>query len=284
MGSQIHQDVKDIKGQKIVASGTDVVAWSKTHIFSNEFQKKKSKFKETLFFMEDCEKIFERPPYNQVLHKWTNNFREWVGEIWAPSVLFDELRMLKTLDVYSYQHVLTIAVVGSRLLEIWITAAPTVKRSFAAMVFHRLGKTRLPDGLLQKPGDLDAAEKQAISEQPLVGFILNAHYWGDANHLCAKVALQHQEDRTGKGYPMGVQTNSLLLDIIHMLDRFDALISERPFRYKKFGVREALDILCQDVEQEKMEEDVLKAFTDLVRAERLKDYKKLKFGKIGRPA
>lgn len=284
MGSLIHQDVKDIRGQLIVASGTDVIAWAKTHIFSKEFLKKKSKFKETVFFVEDCQRIFERPPYDRVLSSWAPNFREWMGEIWAPSCLFDELRLLKNIDIYSYQHTLTIAVVGARILEIWVSAAPTVKRSFAALVFHRLGKTRLPEGLLQKSGSMDELEKQAILDQPLIGYVLNAHYWGDANHLCAKVALQHQEDRIGKGYPLGMKTNSLLLDILRMLDRFDALISERPFRYKKFNLREALDILKQDVDEGRMEEDVLKAFTDLIRSERLKDYKKLKFGKIGRPA
>ena len=117
----------------------------------------------------------------------------------------------------------------------------------------------------------------------MVGFVMNACYLGDGNHLCAKVVLQQQEDRLGKGYPFGVKTNSLLLDILRMLDRFDALISERPFRYKAFTVREALDLLQEEAESGRMEPDVLRAFVDLVRENRLKDYKKLKFGTIGRP-
>ncbi len=283
MRSSIHQDVKDLRGQLILKSDSDVLEWSKKHLFSNEHQKKKTKFKEASFFVEDCESVFVLEPYKRVLENWTPSFREWLGEIWAPSVFFEELRLLRSLDVYSYQHTLTVAVVGARLLEIWITAAPTVKKSFMALSFHRLGKTRWASGLMQKSQNLDESERQCILEQPLISFVLNAHYWGDANHLCAKVALQQQEDRLGKGYPLKVKTNSLVLDVLRMLDRFDAMISSRPFRYQKLSPRAALDVINQDAEDGKIEADVLRAFTDLLRNERSKDYKKLKLGKIGRP-
>lgn len=283
MTSIVHQDIKDIRGQLILKSGSDVIEWSKKNIFSTDHQKKKTKFKEAAFFVDDCESIFSLEPYKRVLENWTPNFREWLGEIWAPSVLFEELRLLKTFDVYSYQHVLVVSVVGARLLEIWIAATPTVKRSFMALVFHRLGKTRWMSGLAQKSEELDQIERQIILEQPLISFVLNAHYWGDANHLCAKVALQQHEDRLGKGYPLRVKTNSLILDVLRMLDRFDAMISSRPFRYQKLSPRAALDVINQDAQDGKMEADVLRAFTDLIRNEKIKDYKKLKLGKIGRP-
>ncbi|PIR23328.1 MAG: hypothetical protein COV44_03345 [Deltaproteobacteria bacterium CG11_big_fil_rev_8_21_14_0_20_45_16] len=280
----IQREVKDLRGNVLVKANTDLVEWSNKAIISGEYLKKKTRFKDAVSFVEDCEQIFSRKPYDKVLKGWTSNFREWLGEMYAPSVVFEELRHIRGMDPYSYQHIITIAVVGCRLLEIWITSVPTIKRSFQALICHRLGKSRISQEVLLKKETLDEAEKRIIFEQPMVGFVLNAFYWADANHLCAKVALQHQEDRKGSGYPSGVKTNSLLLDILHMLDRFDALISERPFRYKKFSVREALDILKQDVDEGRMEEDVLKAFTDLIRNETLSDYKALKFGSIGRPS
>lgn len=281
MSLLLSQEVKDIRGNLLIEKETDLDEWAKTHIFTNDYHKRKSKFKDSIEFAEDCQSIFERKPYDSILKSWAPSFREWVGEIWAPSVIFEELKLLKSIDPYSYRHVLTISVVGARLLEIWIKSAPTVKRSFQALVGHRLGKCRMSQ-ILQKTEALDDAEKRLIKEQPMVGFVLNASYWGGANHLCAKVALQHQEDRLGKGYPAAVKTNSLLLDILRTVDRFDALISERPFRYKKFTVRQALDILQEDAKEGRMEIDVLRAFTDLVREEKLKDYKQLKFGTIGR--
>lgn len=282
MDRTLSQDIKDIRGQLLCSAGTDLEEWSKTFAFSKDYEKRKTKFKEAPEFVADCRSLFEQSHYDVVLKSWTKDFREWLGEMWAPSVIFEELRLMKQIDAYTYRHVLTIAVVGARMLEIWIRSAPTVKRSFQALICHRLGKNRLSEGLLQKSGALSEVEKRAIYEQPMVGFVLNATYWGGGNHLCAKMALQHQEDRAGLGYPMGIKTNSLMLDILRLIDRFDALTSERPFRYKKFSARQALDILQEDVRDGKMEEDVLKAFTDLIRKKRAKNYKKIKLGMVGR--
>jgi len=127
-------------------------------------------------------------------------------------------------------------------------------------------------------------EKRAVLEHPLASFVLNASYWGDANHICAEVGLHHQEDRLGKGYPQGIKCNSLVLDILSVLDRFDAMISERPFRFKKFQTREALDFLRKDAEEGRFEADVLRALVGLVRKEKVTDLKKIKLGTIGRPA
>lgn len=284
MSIQISQPVRDIRNRLIVDAGTDVLEWAKSHLFTSDYLKKKSKFKEVSFFVEDCQELFELPKYKNALDSWAPRFRDWLGEMWAPSVVFEELKLLKDVDRYSYRHVLIVAVVGARMLETWIHSQPTLKRSFQALVCHRLGKARMAQSLLQKKGELEDSEKKVIFEQPLVGFILNASYWGNANHLCARVALQHQEDRKGTGYPYGTKTNSLVLDVLRILDRFDALISSRPFRFKEFSVREALDIIRDDASQGKIDEDVFKAFVDLMRKEKLKNYKEIKIGTVGREA
>ena len=95
--------------------------------------------------------------------------------------------------------------------------------------------------------------------------------------------LQHQEDRLGKGYPQGIKTNSLVLDILGVLDRFDAMISERPFRFKRFQTREALDFLKKDADEGRFEPEVLRALVALLRKEKVADLKKIKLGTAGRP-
>jgi len=275
--------VKDLKGKVLLEPHQDISDWARKTVFTSDYQKKKTKFKESSQLLDDISLIFKKEPYKTILEKWAPNFREWLGEIWAPSIVFDELKAQRLRDPYGYAHTLTIAVVGSRLLELWVTAAPTVKRSFVGLLLHDLGKTRVGSAILDKPGELDSLERQAIHEHPLVGFALNSAYWGDSNHLCAQVALHHHEDRTGGGYPRKIKTNSLILDILAIVDRFDALISERPFRYKKHTVREAFDILKKDTDDGRYEPDVLKALIALVRREKISDRKKMKLGTIGRP-
>ncbi len=283
MSVVLSQPVKDIKGKELVPAGTNVLEWSKKAALTGEYLKKKVKFKDSPQVMDDLLSVFEMDPYKKALEGWTPSFREWLGELWAPAVIFDELKLQRLRDPYAYRHVLVIAVVGSRLLEYWIKSPPTVKKTFLALLCHDLGKTRLAPMLLEKSEALLEAEMQSIKEHPLASFVLNAFYWGEVNHMCAEVGLQHQEDRLGTGYPQGSKTNSLVLDILTLLDRFDAMTSERPFRFKKFSVREAFDLIKADCDAGKIEPDVLRVFISLVRKEKVKDPKKIKLGTIGRP-
>ncbi len=283
MGPLIQEAVKDLRGKVLAPAGSHVLQWGLKAVHSGEYLKRKAKFKESPQFFEDCQAVFEAEPYKKVLSSWTSDFKDWVGELWVPSACFEELRLLRMRDPYAYKHILTIAVVGCRLLELWVKTPPTVKRAFQAFLFHDLGRSRLSTTILEKNGTLDDLERRALYEHPLVGYVLNASYWADSNHLCAEVALHHNEDRSGGGYPQGIKTNSIILDILLLLDRFDAMISDRPFRVKTLSVREALDILTGEALEARLEPTVLKAFVALVRGQKLGDLKKIPLGTIGRP-
>lgn len=282
MNLELSSPVKDLKGKTLIEANKNVLEWAKKAPLTNEYQKKKFKFKESIQLVEDLSSIFEMEPYKAALQNWVPNFREWLGELWAPSIVFDELKFQRLRDPYSYKHVLVIAVMGARLLEMWVKVAPTVKKTFMAFLTHDIGKSRIGPTILDKSETLSDMEKRAVLEHPLASFVLNASYWGDANHICAEVGLQHQEDRLGRGYPQGIKTNSLVLDILGTLDRFDALISERPFRFKKFSPREALDFMKKDADEGRIEPDVLRVLVGLIRQEKIPDLKKIKLGTVGR--
>lgn len=278
----VSQSIRDIRGKVLLDAGKDILEWVQKVPGSPEYVRKKAKLKEMAQLMDDLQAVFESEPYKKVLANWVTELRAWVGELWAPSIVFEELKMHRMRDPYSYRHVLIISIVGARLLELWVKTAPTVKKAFQAFLCHDIGKSRVSPLVLESTKTLDEVERQAIYEHPFYSFVLNAAYWGDANHLCAEVALHHHEDRIGKGYPRGVKTNSLILDILALLDRFDALISERPFRFKKYSLREAFDILKKDTDEGKIEPDVLKALIGLIRQESNLDLKKIKLGTINR--
>lgn len=282
MALKLNQPVKDLRGKILLNAGVDVLEWAKNAPLSGEYLKKKTKFKDSTQLLDDLSSVFESPIYKPALEGWVTSFRDWVGELWAPEIAFEELKFHRMRDPYTYHHVLVIAVMGVRLLELWVKTPATVKKTFLAFLLHDLGKSRVSPLILDKQQNLDEAERRAIYEHPMVSFVLNAVYWGDVNHLCAEVALHHHEDRLGKGYPQGMKTNSLILDILGTLDRFDALIQERPFRFKKFTQREAFDLLKKDADESRIEGDVLKALVALIRKEPISDLKKIKLGKIGR--
>jgi HD-GYP domain-containing protein (c-di-GMP phosphodiesterase class II) len=274
--------VKDLKGKPVIGANECVLEWAKKAILSNEHLKKKAKIKDTSQLMDDLSAVFTHPIYQPLLANWVPSFREWVGEIWAPAIILEELKLHRIRDPYAYHHVLHIAVIGSRLLELWVKTIPTVKKAFQAFLFHDIGKSRIAPAILDKPSSLNDSEWKAIHDHPVVSFVLNATYWGDSNNLCAEVALNHHENRLGSGYPQGVRTNSLILDILGTVDRFDALTSERPYRPNKYSQRDAFDILKKEADEGKMEGDILKALVALIRKEKVTDLKKITLGTIGR--
>lgn len=99
-----------------------------------------------------------------------------------------------------------------------------------AMRLHDIGKIRVPDAILNKPGPLTAEEWNIMKMHPVWGYeILNAE------GMLADVAVlvrHHHERFDGTGYPdrlagSGIPMGARLMCIV---DSFDAMISNRPYR------------------------------------------------------
>ena len=95
---------------------------------------------------------------------------------------------------------------------------------------HDVGKIAVPDGVLLKPGRLDADEMVLMKQHPVIG-----------DNLCRTVrSLErvrpivrwHHEREDGRGYPDGLTRGEipLLAQIVGVVDVFDALTTNRPYR------------------------------------------------------
>lgn len=97
-------------------------------------------------------------------------------------------------------------------------------------LLHDIGKLGIPEAILQKPGKLTSKEFQVIKRHPLY-----ANDWisnGD-DFLPAKVIpLYHHEKWNGTGYPYGLQGTEipLIARIVAVVDVWDAITSDRPYR------------------------------------------------------
>jgi response regulator RpfG family c-di-GMP phosphodiesterase len=106
-----------------------------------------------------------------------------------------------------------------------------------AAMLHDVGKVGIPDSILQKPGKLTEAEYEIMKQHSEIGAQILSH--SDSTKLAQGVALYHHERWDGKGYPKGIPSQELPLitRIVAVVDVFDALVSERP--YKKAWPHEA---------------------------------------------
>lgn len=101
----------------------------------------------------------------------------------------------------------------------------------AASAVHDLGKLRLPDAILLKPGGLDPDDWDLMREHPLHGERLIGASPKFA--LERAVARWHHERWDGSGYPDGLRGEDIPLParVVAVADAFDALTTQRPYKH-----------------------------------------------------
>ncbi len=132
-------------------------------------------------------------------------------------------------------------------------------------LLHDVGKVGIPDAILLKQGRLTSAEYEIVKSHTVIG-----------ERLCAglrsltsvrPIIRQHHERLDGRGYPDGLKGSevSLLAQIIGVVDAFDAMTTDRPYR-KSLGIDRACDELRVDVATGAMDATLVEHFIELVPA------------------
>lgn len=101
-----------------------------------------------------------------------------------------------------------------------------------ASYFHDIGKSQIPDYILNKPGKLTQEEYACLKTHTLSGYTILRKYNSCIMRLSAEIALLHHERLDGQGYPCGIAGKSISLPVrlATVADVFDALTSDRPYR------------------------------------------------------
>jgi HD-GYP domain-containing protein (c-di-GMP phosphodiesterase class II) len=103
----------------------------------------------------------------------------------------------------------------------------------AGFFLHDLGKVRIDQGIINKPGKLTDREMQEMKKHPKLGFMILDETKQMTEELKI-VVLQHHERYDGTGYPQGIRGADLHIygKICSIADVYDALTTDRPYRKK----------------------------------------------------
>jgi putative two-component system response regulator len=123
----------------------------------------------------------------------------------------------------------------------------------SASRLHDVGKISISDFILNKPGPLTQEEFEVMKAHPIEGerIIDKAiNRSGDDEEFLqhAKLFAAHHHERwDGAGYPYGLQGDDIPLHgrLMALVDVYDALISERPYK-RPFTHEEAMSIITQE--------------------------------------
>ncbi|MDX6510337.1 MAG: hypothetical protein QOG81_2089, partial [Gaiellaceae bacterium] len=137
---------------------------------------------------------------------------------------------LAELDAYTAEHsrhvVETALEIGG---EAGLSRAGLAELSVAALL-HDIGKIRVPDSILSKPGPLTDGEREVIAQHP--GFGAEAVLRVPGLEVVATVVRYHHEWWDGSGYPDGLSGTRIPLAsrIIAVCDAYSAITSDRSYR------------------------------------------------------
>ena len=118
-----------------------------------------------------------------------------------------------------------------------------------AAAMHDIGKIKIPDRILNKPGRLTDEEYDIMKKHSAYGAEIIRKTMGgieekDYITVAYNIARYHHERYDGKGYPDGLKGEDIPLEarVMALADVYDALISERVYK-KPFSVDKAREII-----------------------------------------
>src|SRR6266853_2292234 len=128
--------------------------------------------------------------------------------------------------------------------RVGVTDENQIRAIEAAALLHDTGKLAVPESILNKPGKLTPAEFERMKLHASVGAdILSAIAFP---YPVVPIVRHHHENWDGSGYPSGLSGPDIPLGarILSVVDCFDALTSDRPYR-PRFSDEDALRIVME---------------------------------------
>ena len=128
--------------------------------------------------------------------------------------------------------------------EFGIADEPTLRALEAAALLHDVGKIGIPEHILNKPGKLTTEEYDVMKGHVAIGAEILSGI--EFPFPVVPIVKSHHENWDGTGYPAGLRGEEIPLAarILTVVDCFDALTSDRPYRgamstAEAFGILQA---------------------------------------------
>ena len=139
---------------------------------------------------------------------------------------------LETRDLETQGHSDRVTSLSLTIAKEMAISSKEVQQIHWGALLHDVGKIGIPDQILRKPGPLNEEEWVVMKKHPEIGYDMLK----DIPFLkpALNIVHSHHERFDGKGYPQGLKGSNIPLAarIFSIVDSFDAMTSDRPYRKK----------------------------------------------------
>ncbi len=188
----------------------------------------------------------------------------WLSETPVQKIDFQDLRSIMLIfshvvdakSPFTKAHSDGVARLAKFIGSLWNLPPERCEMLELAGLLHDIGKLRLPDALLEKPGKLTPEERAQVKRHSFDTYNILKNIKG--LERISEWASQHHERMDGSGYPYRLDRSTLSLEarIIAVADVFQALAQKRPYR-DPLPPDEIMNILNEQVDDGKLDRDVV---------------------------
>lgn len=133
-------------------------------------------------------------------------------------------------DRYTSGHSKRVAEYSRRIAERMGKSKTEQEEIYRAGLLHDVGKIRIPEEIINKPGKLSDEEFNTIKIHPITGYHILRGISEESSIAIA--AKYHHERYDGRGYPNGLEGDKIpeVARILGVADSYDAMASNRSYR------------------------------------------------------
>ena len=164
------------------------------------------------------------------IEKLMNHTLNILNPAWTSPNIFDMLHCMREYDDATYIHCMNVALICNVFARWLRLSEDEIKNATISGLLHDIGKTKIPDNIIKKPGKLTDDEYTTIKRHPQEGYIMLRN--SSLPDGIRNAVLMHHERCDGTGYPLGLTGERIgsYAKIVSIADVYDAMTSARVYR------------------------------------------------------
>ncbi|CCK81957.1 diguanylate cyclase [Desulfobacula toluolica] len=180
------------------------------------------------------------------------------------NILISMANAVEAKDAYTQGHTQRVADMSVALGKKMGLSAMEIDALRLSGILHDIGKIGVPREILNKPGRLNSDEWKSIKRHPAEGYRICLPLKKTLGPALEAIR-HHHEKIDGSGYPDGIKGDdiSILARIIAIVDIFDALNTDRPYR-KGMSREKTFKILREEANKGKLDKKIVEHLIEMI--------------------